>query len=129
MTVFTFMLSAKSAQEALISYIFFLEGWVEVLNALYILGRFYKGLLFTKLVFDQLPLFNPYKWPLSIVRILTDPWFRFWRTHFPPARIAGYAFELSGLIAFEVFEIFLKGVSFLKMLLISKLDMTLSLIN
>nr|QOU10651.1 photosystem I assembly protein Ycf19 [Poteriospumella lacustris] len=89
---------------------------------LYILGKFYRGLLYTKLLFDQLPLFNPYKWPLSIIRILTDPWFRFWRKHFPPARVRGQGFDISGLIAFESLEIFLKFISFLKLLLLIRLQ-------
>lgn len=122
MNISSFIASSKTNSKILISYIFLLEGLIELSNLLYILGKFYKGLLYTKLLFDQLPLFNPYKWPLSMVRVLTDPWFRFWRKNFPPARVGGHGFDISGLIAFESLEIFLKFVSFLKLLLLIRLQ-------
>lgn len=122
MSFLPFITSTRINHEAIVSYIFLLEGLIELMNLIYILGRFYKGLMLTKLLFDQLPLFNPYKWPLSMIRVLTEPWFRFWRKYFPPARVAGYGFDISGLIAFESFEFFLKFISFLKFILLIRLE-------
>ncbi len=124
-----FLQTGQKSTKSIFSAIFILEGLVEFTSLIYIFGRFYKGLIFTKLLFDQLPLFNPYKWPLSMVRIITEPWFRFWRKYFPPARLGKHGFDISGLIAFETFELLLKSVSFLKLLLLIRLEKLFSLIN
>lgn len=129
MSFLKFFQIGQKSTEGILSAIFILEGLIEFTSLIYIFGRFYKGLIFTKLLFDQLPLFNPYKWPLSMVRILTEPWFRFWRKYFPPARLGGYGFDISGLIAFETFELILKSISFLKLLFLIRLEELFSLIT
>lgn len=129
MSFLKFIQIRQKSAETLHYSIFILETLIEFTNLIYILGRFYKGLIFTKLLFDQLPLFNPYKWPLSMVRILTEPWFQFWRKYFPPARLGGYGFDISGLVAFETFELILKSISFFKFLLLIRLEEIFSQIN
>jgi len=126
-SLFSFIIVAKINHEALISSSFLLAILIELVNLVLILSRFYKAILFTKLLFDQLPLVNPYKWPVSMVRVLAKPWFKFWRSYLPSARFGIYGFDISGLIAFEFFEFFLKLLSFLKIILLTRLETILAI--
>jgi hypothetical protein len=125
-SLFSIIISTKINHEALMPNIFLLEILLELINLFFILARFYKAILFTKLLFDQLPLFNPYKWPLSMIRILAEPWFSFWRKYFPPVRLGAYGFDISGLVAFEFFEFLLKFISLLKFILLNRLENVLT---
>lgn len=64
--------------------------------------KLYRIICFTRLTFDQLPLFNPYKWPLAFVRILTNPYFRFWSKLLPNLKIGRVSYDISGIIGLEI---------------------------
>lgn len=74
----------------------------DVLAFCYIFLKIYRILCFVKLTFDQLPLFNPYYWPLSAVRILTTPYFRFCSNFLPPLRFGQYSYNASVLLSLEL---------------------------
>ena len=50
----------------------------DLLACLYTLLKIYRILCYSKITFDQLPLANPYTWPVAFFRIVTQPYFRFW---------------------------------------------------
>lgn len=126
MTLLAYTVRSEIGKKVLLSQVHMLEGLINLMTVLFVIGKFYKGLMFTKLLFDQLPLFNPYNWPLSVIRVLAQPWFNFWRRVLPPARIGNHSFEISSLIAFEAFDIVLHCVSYLKLILFIRLNSTLS---
>lgn len=49
----------------------------------FVLLKIFRVLCYTKLTFDQLPCYNPYRWPLSLIRIITKPYFQFWTNILP----------------------------------------------
>jgi len=63
--------------------------------------KFFKVLCFTKLTFDQLVLFNPYRWPLSVIRVLTGFYFKIWHNLLPPVRLGTGSMDLSILMGLE----------------------------
>jgi hypothetical protein len=64
--------------------------------------KLYRILCFTRLTFDQLPIFNPYKWPLAFIRISTNPYFRFWSKLLPNLKIGKVSYDISGIVGLEV---------------------------
>ncbi len=86
----------------LIIFIFnFLIFLSDILHYLYLMLKIYRMVCLTRIIFDQLPLFNPYKWPLSAVRLLTKPYFGLWSKRFPKIRMGLTNYEVSNLIALE----------------------------
>lgn len=64
--------------------------------------KFYTLLLFTKITFDQLPLFNPYLLPFSILRYFTSPYIRIFQKLFPRLQIGPINLDISVIIALEL---------------------------
>jgi hypothetical protein len=73
----------------------------DFMNYLFLLLKTYRLILFTKIVFDQLPLFNPYEWPLSVVRITTRWYFRFWEKMVPTLKFKNGSMDISAPVALE----------------------------
>lgn len=77
---------------------------VVLLNILlysYLFLRFYKVLCYTKITLDWLPVFNPYCWPFSFFRIMTQPYFKLWSQILPPIRTGKRSLEISSIIGLE----------------------------
>lgn len=74
----------------------------------------YRLLCYTKLVFDQLPYFNPYKWPLSIIRVLTNKYFLFWSKCLPMVRMGRSPLDVSTLLALEILSSVLNSFYYLR---------------
>lgn len=68
----------------------------------YVLLKIYRLFCYTKLTFDQMPLFNPYRWPLSLMRVITTPYFRFWSILLPPIRLGRASYDLSAVVSLEL---------------------------
>lgn len=85
---------------------------------LYILLKAYRIICYTKIVFDQLPYFNPYQWPLSIIRKLTNPYFKFWSKILPLLRVGRSPFEISTIISLELLSTLINRISHLKLFLL-----------
>ncbi len=102
---------------------------LDFLSFLYILTKFYRVLCFTKIVFDQLILFNPYYWPLSTLRISTKAYFAFWRKILPPGKVGRTGFDVSSIIAFEFLSVILSLISNCKHLIEMEVEHLLSLSN
>ena len=63
--------------------------------------KVYRTLCFSKITFDGLPTINPYIWPFSIFRILTQPYFKFWAKIFPTIRSGKSSFDISLILGLE----------------------------
>ena len=46
-------------------------------------------------------MLNPYVWPLSVIRIMTVPYFQFWSKLLPTLKFQKSSVEISGIIALE----------------------------
>jgi hypothetical protein len=68
----------------------------------YLFLKIYRVLCFSKITFDQLPMLNPYKWPLSLIRVTTMPYFRFWGKVLPNLRFGKGAYDVSTILALEM---------------------------
>ena len=67
----------------------------------YIIGKFYKVLCFSKMTFEWLPMINPYVWPFSFFKIVTNPYFKFWSKILPSLKFEKSVLDISGIIAIE----------------------------
>lgn len=74
----------------------------DIFYYVYLMLKMYRMVCFTRIIFDQLPLFNPYKWPLSIIRLLTKPYFHYWAKFLPNLKIGAISYEVSSIIALEL---------------------------
>ena len=100
----------------------------DISHYIYLSLKVYRILCFTKLTFDQLPLFNPYKWPLSFVRKLVQPYFDFCKYFIPRFRFGKVSYELSAIVGIQfVGSLILSFAKFRHMLLI-KIDTLLNLL-
>jgi len=63
--------------------------------------KFYRVLCLTKLTFDGLPMINPYVWPFSVFRVLTQPYFTFCEKIMPNVRLGKSSFEISTLLGLQ----------------------------
>ncbi len=80
----------------------------NLMDYLYVSIKIYRILCFAKLTFEQLPLYNPYKWPLSFIRIATRPYLSFWSRFLPNLKIGHMTHEISTVIALEILSALLK---------------------
>jgi hypothetical protein len=63
--------------------------------------KFYRILCFSKITFDGLPMINPYIWPFSFFRVLTQPYFSFWSKLLPSFKSGKSSFDISLILALE----------------------------
>jgi hypothetical protein len=87
----------------------------------YIIGKFFKVLCFSKMTFEWLPMINPYIWPFSFFKIITNPYFKFWSKILPSLKFEKSALDISGIIAIEA----LNTVVYLLVILSNRLLMFL----
>ncbi len=67
----------------------------------YTIVKSYKLLCYSKLTFDWFPMINPYIWPFSFFRLLTEPYFRLWRHILPSVKLEGSSVDVSNFVAVE----------------------------
>jgi hypothetical protein len=109
-----FMKFLITCVHAFAEFVYFSSMWIKL----------YRILCFTKLTFDQLPLFNPYDWPLSFIRVLTVPYFRFWSRLLPRMKLGGVRFDVSRMVALESLNILFEyswELRFISLLLLERL--------
>ena len=86
----------------------------------YTLLKIFKVLCFSKITFDQLPLLNPYKWPLSFFRVVTKPYFQFWAKLLPSLKLGKISYDVSTILGLEAlsclisFSVHLRVAAFLE---------------
>jgi|TARA_Y100000287_G_C14167806_1_gene328167 uncharacterized protein YggT (Ycf19 family) len=74
---------------------------INVAAYLFVVVRFYKVLCYSTMTFEWLPMINPYIWPFSIFKVLTEPYFDFWSKVLPMVKFEDSSLEISGIIALE----------------------------
>jgi hypothetical protein len=74
----------------------------DFISYFFIILKIYRVLCFSKITFDQLPLLNPYKWPLSMVRVSTAPYFRFWGKLMPNLKFGKGSYDVSAILGLEM---------------------------
>jgi hypothetical protein len=99
----------------LYAYLFILLA--DLVGYLFLLLKIYRILCFSKITFDQLPILNPYKWPLSLIRITTKPYFNLWAKILPNLKIGKVSYDVSAILGLEMlsciisFSLQLRGFS------------------
>jgi hypothetical protein len=73
----------------------------DVIAYTYTLLKIFRILCFSKITFDQLPLVNPYKWPISFFRVVTMPYFRLWSKLLPTLKFGKGSYDISTIIGLE----------------------------
>jgi hypothetical protein len=68
--------------------------------------KVYRILCFSKITFDGLPMINPYAWPFSLFRVLTQPYFRFWSALLPSVKSGKSSFDISMILGLEAISVF-----------------------
>lgn len=90
---------------------------INLISYAYVLAKFYKVLCFSKMTFDWLPMINPYVWPFSFFKLMTDPYFRLWEKILPSIKFEKRSVDISSIIALES----LNTITFLLILLSNQL--------
>jgi hypothetical protein len=91
---------SQSETNGLLAYLFILFG--DLIGYLYLLLKVYRVLCITKITFDQFPVLNPYKWPLSLIRVTTKPYFKFWSIILPNLKFGKSSFDVSSILGLEM---------------------------
>jgi hypothetical protein len=82
-----------------LAYLFVLLS--DLMACLYTLLKIFRILCFSKITFDQLPLLNPYKWPISFFRVVTKPYFQFWAKLLPTLKVGKVSYDVSTILGLE----------------------------
>ncbi len=103
---FSFPLSFESVElfeNYFLSFSYYLAIFlINLFSYSYIFIKFFRVLCYSTKTFEWLPMINPYIWPFSMFRILTEPYFRLWSKILPPLRLQNSSLDISGIIALEV---------------------------
>lgn len=94
------MLSQNQESAVIMAQFFLLLA--DLIGYIYLLIKVYRILCFSKITFDQLPIINPYKWPLSLIRITTKPYFKFWSKLLPTLKLGKVSYDISAIIGLEM---------------------------
>ncbi len=81
---------------------YFLIFLSDLISFSYILLKVYRVLCISKITLDGLPTINPYKWPFSVFRIVTKPYFNFWSKTLPNLKLGKASFDISAILGLEV---------------------------
>jgi hypothetical protein len=91
--------------------------------------KVYRTLCFSKITFDSLPTINPYIWPFSIFRVLTQPYFRFWSKIFPTIRSGKSSFDVSLIFGLEALSTLTYFLTQLRILSLQEASKLLDILN
>ena len=115
--------------EMINTLISFFTFFSDILGYLYVLLKIFRLLCYTKITFDQLPLFNPYMWPLSSIRVLTQPYFKFWAKLLPPLKIGKGSYDISVILGLEFLSTILYMFSTLRLTILTDLEKYFNYLN
>ena len=74
---------------------------INFISYAYVFAKLSKVLCFSKLTFDWLPMINPYVWPFSFFKLVTDPYFKIWAKILPSVKFEKRSVDISAIIALE----------------------------
>lgn len=90
--------------------------------------KLFRVFILIRMLFEQLILFNQYKWPLSFIRIITNPFFQFWRKLLPKIRLSNRRlpfFEVQTLIGLNFFNKFILLIEQYLPIILQQIDIKL----
>ena len=100
------LIKTKSYKNLLLKSIIFIQKLIKHFVAYsYTIIKFYKVLCYSKMTLDWFPMINPYIWPFSFFRLLTEPYFYLWKRILPNLRLEKTAIEVSNLVALECLDL------------------------
>lgn len=91
-------IDSKTLSQIIAYFLLFLT---DMIGYSYVLLKVYRILCFSKVTLDQLPLINPYKWPFSFFRVLTQPYFRLCYGLIPTLKIGKVSYDVSTVVGLE----------------------------
>lgn len=95
---------------------------LDLIDVFHLFVKTYRAICFTKLTLDQIPSLNPYVWPFSFVRILTNPYFKVWLQILPNIRVGSGSYDISTIIAMEVLNRLQNMIFWIKILVIESIE-------
>lgn len=101
----------------------------DTLAYCYILLKVFRLFCYTKITLDQLPFFNPYAWPLSPIRVVTQPYFNFWGMILPPLKIGKGSYDISIILGLEVIATMLYLFSTFRLNVLTEVEMYINYLN
>ncbi len=102
--------------------LFLLNFIANIFDYLYVFLKIYRILCFAKITFDQLPICNPYKWPIAFIRVVTRPYLSIWHKFLPNLRIGNMTHEVSSIIAVEFLSSIVRFSFYIRIFLYSQID-------
>jgi uncharacterized protein YggT (Ycf19 family) len=73
----------------------------EIIILFSVILKFYKLFFFTKIILDQMSMFNSYTWPFSILRIIYKPYLKFWSRFLPKVKVGNSIIDISFIVGLE----------------------------
>jgi uncharacterized protein YggT (Ycf19 family) len=73
--------------------------------------KIYKTLCCLRMILNWFPMINPYVWPISMVREVTDIYFSFWRLLIPKIRYGTSTIDIGMLVALEALNVSIINIS------------------
>jgi uncharacterized protein YggT (Ycf19 family) len=74
----------------------------EIIILFSVILKFYKLFFFTKIILDQMSMFNSYTWPFSILRIIYKPYLKFWSRFLPKVKVGNSIIDISFIVGLIV---------------------------
>ncbi len=102
--------------------IYFVGFVVDLLDAIYLALKIFRVFCFTKVTFEQLPLFNPYRWPLSFIRIVTRPYLGLFSKRIPNLKIGMMSYDISTVISLQLLSSIIKFYKFIAFYILVQAD-------
>jgi uncharacterized protein YggT (Ycf19 family) len=103
---FSLVLQYASFKE--IQEIYKLITYLEILDLIVLSTKFFRVIILFRIIIDQLPLFNPYEWPLVVLYKLTRPFFKLIRKFVPPIIVGYNCFNITNLMAISLSGLMVK---------------------
>ncbi len=76
--------------------------------------KLYRVLFYLRVMLEILPLYNGYKWPMSLIYFLTNPISKFYRLCLPSVYIPSFAVDPTIFLTVEIFAILIDFIEDIK---------------
>lgn len=109
--------------------IYFVGFVVDLVDAIYLFLKIFRVLCMIKVTFEQLPLYNPYKWPLSFIRIVTRPYLRILSKRIPNLKIGMMSYDISTIISLQLLSSIIRVYRFIALYVFVKADILIDFLR
>lgn len=76
--------------------------------------KIYRVLFYLRIFLEVLPLYNGYKWPISLIYFLTNPISKFYKICFPSMFFSLFPIDPTIFLTVEIFEVFIDFIDDIK---------------